>query len=142
VGVDVTAIASVRDDPDGRWPVGIIVLALVIAVLIAGITHLHRVDTAGDAPPGTSLGWGGPLEPGQTWLYVEATPGGTFEVDGRRFVGPNRVPVSARQGHDVRLAAGGSVRVRWIPCTTAVVSSPSDHGEPVVDRFYNSSTCY
>jgi hypothetical protein len=136
-------IDAMRTDGLGDRPGIILVLAsILIGALFAGFTHLHRVDTATDAPEGTSLGWGGPLEPGQTWLYVEGPSGGAFEVDGRPFHGPNRLAVSALHPHEVRFAGGGRVLVRWIPCTTAVVLQAVDGGEPSVERFYNSATCF
>lgn len=119
--------------------------AIFLALAVAGalvVSYLRGIDTAQTAPRTTSLGWGGPLEPGQTWLYVEGPAGGGFEVDGRPYREPKQIPVSALHSHDVAFEGGGKVLVRWIPCTTAVVRSASGRGEPSVERFYNSSTCF
>lgn len=114
----------------------------LLFVFVIGSLYLRVNDTAETAPKGTTYGWGGPLEPGHAWLYLEGPPGSRFTVDGRSVPGPNSIPIWALHSHDVALEGGAIVVVRWIPCTTAVVRAGSGTTEPAVERFFNSATCY
>lgn len=120
------------------WMVIVAFAVIVVGGMLVG--YLRSVDTAERAPKG--LDWGGPLDPGEAWLYVEGPYGDSFSVDGRVFRGPNRVAVSALHPHEVQLTGGRTVNVRWIPCTTALVSYGPGAGPPSVERFYNSNTCF
>jgi hypothetical protein len=133
--------SHVDDGP--LWPlwIGAVFFLLVVAGGVL-LPLLRSIDTARAAPKDATFAWGGPLEPDQAWLYVEGRNGAGFEIGGRFFRTPNRVPVSALHSHDVTFEGGGNVVVRWIPCTTAVVRSGAGERRPTVERFYNSSTCF
>ena len=127
---------------DSGLTVAWIVIVAFAVLLVSGMVfgYLRTIDTAERAPKG--LDWGGPLDPGESWLYVEGPPGATFTVDGRLFQGPNHVAVSALHSHEVVVTGSRPVTVRWIPCTTALVSYGTGASPPSVERFYNSNTCF
>ena len=128
-----------NDGSIGVLWIGAVLFALVVAVGLL-VPYLRSIDTAEAGPRG--LDWGGPLDPGETWLYVDGPPGTTFTVDDRLFRGPNRVAVSALDSHEVVVTGSPRVTVRWIPCTTALVTYGPGGAPPAVERFYNGTTCF
>lgn len=125
-----------------RFSVALAFVAFFVGLFVIVVMRFCPADAAHAAPEGTSVGWGGPLDRGMAWLYVEGPDGLGFEIDGRAYRAPNAVQVWAFDAHDVRFEGGATVHVRRIPCTTTVVRWNAAGREASIERFYDSSTCF
>lgn len=117
-----------------------LVILVVAFIALVAADWARRTNTAVRPPPGVSSPWGGPTAAGRGWFYVEAPPNTVVKVDSDFAAAPARLDLSVLEGHDFRFDARAHVRVRPIPCTTAVVRY--DGAGVDVDRFFNSATCF